>query len=310
MSAPEHAGVPVDPQGAARVEPAAPGSPAPGDERGAPSVKARPSRAHSIVFGTVGVIGELLITAGVLLFGFLAWQLWWTDVQGDKAQAQIVDDFATDPVPTTTPTVAGEAARVKIATPRHDEPPVDKAPAHAVTFATVQVPRWHGIGAKPISEGIDRATVLNPKGVGHYPGTQMPGDVGNFATAGHRTTYGKPYHRIAELKVGDPIVIRTKTTWYVYRMVSKEIVYPNDVGVIAPVPDQPGKKPTKRMITMTSCTPMYSAAQRYVVHGELDYWAPISSGIPVELLGTKGNPSLADAGLTSMPTSTSTLGGR
>jgi len=269
----------------------------------------RPSRAHAILFGTIGVVGELLITAGVLLFGFLAWQLWWTDVQGDRAQAQIVDQFATDPVPTTTPT-AGGTATVKIAAPRHDAPPVDKAPAHAVTFATIQVPRWDGVGAKPISEGIDRATVLNPKGVGHYPGTQMPGDVGNFATAGHRTTYGKPYHRIAELQVGDPIVIRTKTTWYVYRMTSKEIVNPDDVGVIAPVPDQPGKTPTARMITLTSCTPMYSAAQRYVVHGELDYWAPISSGIPVELLGTKGNPSLADAGLTSMPTSTSTPGGR
>lgn len=271
---------------------------------------AGPSRAHSIVFGTIGVVGELLITAGVLLFGFLAWQLWWTDVQGNQAQAEIVHDFATDPVPTTTPTAPGAAPKVKIATPRHDAPPVEKAPGHAVTFATIQVPRWKGIPAKPISEGIDRETVLNPKGVGHYPGTQMPGEIGNFAVAGHRTTYGKPFNRIAELKVGDPIVIRTKTTWYVYRMTSKEIVYPNDVGVIAPVPDHPGQTPTRRMITMTSCTPMYSAAQRYVVHGELDYWAPISSGIPVELLGTKGNPSLADAGLTSMPTPTSTLGAR
>jgi sortase A len=271
---------------------------------------ARPSRAHSVVFGTIGVVGELLITAGVLLFGFLAWQLWWTDVQGDRAQAAIVHDFATQPVPTTTPTAAGEAPKVKVAAPRRDAPPVEKAPAHAVTFATIQVPRWDGNPAKPVSEGIDRATVLNPKGVGHYPGTQMPGDVGNFAVAGHRTTYGKPFNRIAELEVGDPIVIRTKTTWYVYRMTSKEIVYPDDVGVIAPVPDHPGQAPTARMITMTSCTPMYSAAQRYVVHGELDYWAPISSGIPVELLGTEGNPSLADAGLTSTTAPTSIPGGQ
>jgi sortase A len=259
-----------------------------------------PSRAHGAALGVVGVVGELLITVGVLLFAFLAWQLWWTDVQGNRAQAQIVQQLHREPVPTASPTAtaSGEAAppAVQIATPRHDAPPVQQAPGHAVTFATIQVPRWDGEPERPISEGVDRATVLNPKGVGHYPDTAMPGDVGNFAIAGHRTTYGKPFNRIAEIQVGDPVVIRTSDTWFVYRVTSTEVVYPNDVGVIAPVPDHPGAQATERSITMTSCTPMYSAAQRYVVHGVLDYWAPVSDGTPAELVAGASAPSPSSTG--------------
>ena len=115
-------------------------------------------------------------------------------------------------------------------------------PPHATTFATIQVPRWDGEPERPISQGTDRATVLDVLGVGHYDGTAMPGGVGNFAIAGHRTTYAKPFNRIAELQVGDPLVIRTTDNiWYVYRVTSTEIVAPSDVEVIAPVPDEPGR---------------------------------------------------------------------
>ncbi len=246
------------------------------------------SRAARVGYGALGVVGELLITAGVLLLGFLAWQLWWTDVVADQAQAQIVDSLpwthAAQPAAPESP--APGASAPPVAVPRHDDPPVDAEPAHAVTFATIQVPRWDGVPAKPISEGTDKAGVLDRLGVGHYEGTAMPGAVGNFAVAGHRTTYGKPFNRIAELQVGDPVVVRTEHTWYVYRVTSIEIVAPTAVQVVAPVPDDPGAKPTARMITMTTCHPMFSAKQRYVVHGELDYWASADDGsVPAELVG-------------------------
>ncbi|HEY0118419.1 MAG TPA: class E sortase [Cellulomonas sp.] len=249
----------------------------------------RASRAARAGYGALGIVGELLITAGVLLLGFLAWQLWWTDVVADKAQAQIVDSLpwahAAQPAAGQSPTPGASAAPL-LAVPRHDDPPVDAEPGHAVTFATIQVPRWDGIPAKPISEGTDKAGVLDRLGVGHYDGTAMPGAVGNFAVAGHRTTYGKPFNRIAEIQVGDPVVVRTEHTWYVYRVTSIEIVVPTAVQVVAPVPDHPGAKPTARMITMTTCNPMYSAKQRYVVHGQLDYWASADDGsVPAELVG-------------------------
>ena len=128
----------------------------------------------------VGVIGELLITLGVLLFAFLLWQLWWTDVVGNRAQAEIVAELPFEPVPTATPS-AGAPAGPVIAPPRRDEPPVMAEPPHATTFATIQVPRWVGEPERPISQGTDRATVLDVLGAGHYEGTAMPGGLGNFA---------------------------------------------------------------------------------------------------------------------------------
>ena len=251
----------------------------------------RASRAARVGYGVLGVVGELLITAGVLLLGFLVWQLWWTDVVADKAQAQIVDALpwahAAEPAsPGGSPAPGSSTTPPPLAVPRHDEPPVDAEPAHAVTFATIQVPRWDGVPAKPVSEGTDKTGVLDKLGIGHYEGTAMPGAVGNFAVAGHRTTYGKPFNRIAELQVGDPIVVRTEHTWYVYKVTAIEIVAPSTVAVVAPVPDDPGAKPTARMITLTTCHPMFSAKQRYVVHGELDYWASADDGsVPAELAG-------------------------
>lgn len=243
----------------------------------------RAGRAGDTVFAVIGVVGELLITLGLLLLGFLVWQLWWTDVVGNREQAQVVAGLGFTPAPT-----PSGAATPQVATPRHDDPPVLAEPAHGTTFATLQVPRWSGEPARPISEGTDRATVLDVLGIGHYEGTAMPGGVGNFAVAAHRTTYAKPFNRIAELQVGDALVVRTADTWYVYTVTSTQIVVPSDVSVIAPVPGQPGATATERAITLTTCHPMFSARERYIVHGTLSSWAPVSSGTPAELLAAAG----------------------
>ncbi|RMI14454.1 class E sortase [Cellulomonas triticagri] len=235
-------------------------------------------RGGGFLLGTVGVLGELLITAGVLLLAFLAWQLWWTDVEANSAQAAIVEEQGWDvplqPVGDEGPTVV---------TPRYDDPPVLDEPEYLTTFASMRVPRWDGEPTRTITQGTDRPRVLNPLGVGHYEGTAMPGGVGNFALAAHRTTYGKPFNRIEELQEGDPIVVWTQDTWYVYRVTASEVVMPQDVRVIAPVPNQPDAEPTERYITLTTCHPMFSARERYIVHGVLDYWAPVSEGVPAEL---------------------------
>ncbi len=248
----------------------------------------RRSSAARAGFHVLGVVGELFITLGVLILGFLVWQLWWTDVVADKAQAQIVDDlpWVSDALRVPTGAAPSAAPGPAIATPRRDEPPVEAVVPHATTFATMTVPRWDPTLTRPVSEGTDRPTVLDVLGIGHYEGTAMPGAVGNFAVAGHRTTFGKPFNRIEELQVGDPVVIQTAQAWYVYRVTGTEVVHPGDAAVIAAVPGQPGEVPTQRLITMTTCHPMLSARQRYIVHGELAYWAPVDSGVPAELVGT------------------------
>lgn len=273
----------ADPEVATTATPHGPGRP---DQPVRTRRSSRPGRgaspAKQRAYTAVGVVGEVLITLGVLLFAFLAWQLWWTDVEGNRAQAEIVRDLDWQVAPTPEPS-ATQAGPV-VAEPRRDEPPVMEEPPHATTFATIQVPRWAGEPERPVSQGTDRATVLDVLGVGHYEGTAMPGGVGNFALAGHRTTYAKPFNRVAELQVGDPIVVRTSDTWYVYRVTSTEIVMPSQVDVIAPVPGDPGATPTERYITLTTCHPMFSARERFIVHGTFDYWAPVTDGTPAELL--------------------------
>ncbi len=255
-------------------------------------------RGRRIVDRVLGVTGESLITLGVVIGLFVAWELWWTDIGANHAQAQIVEnlDWANaEPVPEIT-VGAGTVTAPIASVERRDEPPVLKEPKHATTFATMYVPRWGYKYVRPISEGTDKRGVLDPLGIGHYAHTAMPGGWGNFSVAGHRTTYGKPFSRIEQIEVGDAIVIRTENTWYIYRVTGTQIVRPTAIRVIAPVPNHPGTAPNGRYLTMTTCHPKYSAARRYVVHAVLDYWMPSDAGYPKELI-----PPSSDA-RTSKPT--------
>jgi len=139
----------------------------------------------------VGWSGELLVTLGVLLLLFAAWQLWWTDVVADRAQTQIVqsleDEFA-----------RGTAAPV-------GDNGIPAAIGEDGAFAVVRIPRFGVDFARPVIEGTDRPVLA--LGVGHYVGTAGPGQVGNFAVAGHRTTYGRPFHDVDRLVDGDRVVV-------------------------------------------------------------------------------------------------------
>ncbi|MDO5501866.1 MAG: class E sortase [Actinomycetia bacterium] len=217
----------------------------------------------------VRTIGELLITAGVVLMLFLVWQLWWTDVVADRAQAETVAElsaiFETEPPP---PPPAPEEP---------EEPGITAMVPTGEAFAIVRIPRFGDDYARPIIEGTD-LDVLE-KGVGHYVGTAMPGEVGNFAIAGHRTTYGRPFHFIHELQPGDPIVIETAEAYTIYEMRRHQIVFPTETRVIAPVPDEPAGEPSEAWLTMTSCHPIYGSRERYIVHAELTETIARESGV-------------------------------
>ncbi len=258
------------------------------------SPTARPTRRsidHVLV-----LVGEILITAGVILGLFVVWQLFYTDVQSGRTQSAALDELAFPEMPR----VAAGTGTVDTAQP--DAPalvelipdelkvyspagaPVLGKQSEATTFGALHVPRWGYDYVKPISQGTSRARVLDPLGIGHYSDTAMPGDVGNFSIAGHRTTYGKPFTDIQTLEMGDALVVQTDSAWYVYRVTSTKIVQPSYIAAIAPTPDQPGVAPTVASITLTTCHPRYSAAQRYIVHGELEYWAPAGHGYPSEIV--------------------------
>lgn len=247
----------------------------------APPVRA--SRGHR----WISLAGEIMIIAGVVLGLYVVWQLFYTDVQADREQEQVLDTLDWSHVDEITAPVAGNEGPQIIPDELRMSPdtaPVMDVPEFAETFATFYVPRWGQDYVKPISEGVTRRDVLDVKGIGHYPRTAMPGELGNFAISAHRTTYGKPFNRIAELKTGDALIVETPDAWYVYRMTSNEIVRPTQLEVIAPVPGDTRAEPDNHYITLTTCHPMYSAAERFIVHGVLEYWAPSGAGIPQELV--------------------------
>jgi sortase A len=236
----------------------------------------------------IGGIGELLITLGVILGLYVIWELVWTDVEANAEAAVVRQEVMTDKSWVTPPE---GSAFAPMHDPSADPPPVDQNPLATPDFGqswgTLHVPRWGLEYNVPIVEGTDRVKILNKGLIGHYEGTQGPGEVGNFATSAHRTTYGKPYNRVAELKDGDSLIVETARYYFVYKVYGREIVYPDAVRVIWPVPNEKDAVPAKRIMTLTTCHPMFSAKQRYIVWGELAYWADKTEG-PLEELAGQG----------------------
>ena len=220
----------------------------------------------------LGVFGELLVTLGLLVLLFVAWQLWWTDVESDRAQAATVSSLTREfaAAPATPPAGAGAGAT--------------DLPAGA--FAVVRIPRFGADYARPLVEGTSAKELA--EGLGHYVGTAGPGEVGNFAIAGHRTTYGKPLAEIDTLRTGDRIVVETAQGWTVYAVSSHEIVRPWQGEVIAPVPGRPGVTPTKAVLTLTSCHPRFSAKQRWIVHADLVEERARAQGAPSLAVSVEG----------------------
>ena len=225
------------------------------------------------------MLGELLITAGLLVFLFIAWQQWFNDLvvadayKGDAAQ--LSQQFAEGATPAPTPAADGS----------YGEPPVGTAPAEAETFANFYVPRFGADYAVPIAGGTSTVRTLNKIGIGHYDETQLPGQVGNFGLAAHRTTYGAPFNKIADLQEGDKMYVQTQDGWFTYSFRNLQYVPASQVSVLQQVPDAPdvGATSGDRLITLTSCNPMFTAQERIVAYGVFDSWQPLSAGAPAEI---------------------------
>ena len=193
--------------------------------------------------------GKTLIAAGVLILLFVAYQLWGTGLAYERAQKSLRSDFVNRLAagPTTTTTVSPESQT----TPAAVEPVVEGA------VALMKIPK---IGVdQVVREGVEVEDLKD--GPGHYPGTRMPGEAGNSAIAGHRTTYGGPFNRLDELDVGDPIEVTTLAGNFRYEVMDEMIVHPDEVSVLDDTED--GR------LTLTTCNPKYSAAERLIIVAKL-----------------------------------------
>lgn len=224
----------------------------------------------------VGILGELLLTVGVAVLLFLGWQLFLNDIiVGQQLQAESLEQSQ-----------LWEKNIAEAVPGEPDNPPVLDVPGNTERFGLLIVPRFGQDYYRPIAEGVGAAEVLNQNNFGHYPGTQMPGEPGNFAIAAHRKAYGGNLEKINELQLGDSVYVETKDGWYRYVFRNLEYVHPTGVGVLDPVPQQGATAPEDRIITLTSCNPLFSVDERIIAYGVFDRFYERAGGAPEEIADT------------------------
>ena len=261
-----------------------PGGPGP---RGAPQPKA--DRRGTLIRG----VAQTFITLGIVLLLFAVYEIWFTGVLNDRTQDRLRSQLEQQ-------WEAGDDPVVAARQPTRPGTRVRSIPL-GDGFALIYIPAFGSGYVYTVVEGTGTAEL--DEGPGHYPGSALPGEVGNFALAGHRVGKGSPFLNLDKLRAGSPIVIRTKTYWYTYRVLGDPrtrdpaavgklgipgqlVVSPANVGVIAPVPGRAGAEPTQRLLTLTTCHPKFSARERLVIHAQLDGTPfPTSRGLPPALKG-------------------------
>lgn len=233
------------------------------------------------------VIGEILLTVGVLFFLFAFYEAYWTNVNSGRLQAQAaekLDDKWSD-------TSSSNNPRKKL------------TPDLGEAFARMYIPSFGSDFHFAVVEGTSDEDLQ--AGPGRYVDTQLPGQPGNFAVAGHRVGKGAPFNDLGNLQVCNAIVVETQNSWDVYRVMpidsqgeqrhqealncfspeqadrmtsgdyanvlGRSITIPGDVGVIYPIPGQGDIGQTdehmEKLITLTTCHPQFSNAERMIVHG-------------------------------------------
>ena len=203
--------------------------------------------ARRIVAG----IGRTFIAAGVLILLFVAYQLWGTGLAEARSQDRLRSDFLDaleTPRSTTTTTGTSETTSttsVAPPTPTGEAVAIIRIPKIGVEKAVVE-----GVGVNALKQGP-----------GHYPTTPLPGQPGNAAIAGHRTTYGAPFYRTDELEAGDLIQVTTRQGEFTYKVRDRKIVRPTQNDVLNPSEEN--------LLTLTTCHPRFSAAQRLIIVAEL-----------------------------------------
>ncbi|MGW5848160.1 class E sortase [Streptomyces sp. NPDC055254] len=224
--------------------------------RRSPDAERPPSR--SLLAGFLSLLGEVLITVGLVLALFVAYSLWWTNVLADRQAS-----------------ARGDQVRRQWLAPSPAEAAKPAEPGALDTrdgVGFLHVPAMRN-GEVLVKRGT-APEVLNDGVAGYYTEpvkSALPWDEkGNFSLAAHRDGHGAKFHHIDKLRGGDAIVFETKDTWYVYKVFAElRQTSKYNVDVISPVPKESGRTAPGRFITLTTCTPVYTSKYRYIVWGEL-----------------------------------------
>jgi sortase A len=199
------------------------------------------------------VTGEVLVTSGVIVALFMAYMLWGTALRENDSQRQFASELGrqwASPGPSLA--LLRRAGGLTLGQP----------------FAFIRIPSFGRHWRFTIVQGTGLTQLA--LGPGHVPGTQLPGQLGNFAVAGHRVTAGNPFWSVPRLRGGDLVFVDTVAGTYEYRITARPAwVPPRDTAVLAPVPRHPGERPQRRWITLITCDPAWSGTSRVVATGVL-----------------------------------------
>ncbi len=208
-----------------------------------------------VVRQVIRAAGEILLTVGVIGLLFIGYLVWGTALRAASAQRALTNELNQQwqraPARGAAIDVSSEQFHVATGQP----------------FAFIQIPAFGKQWRFTLIQGTALAQLnVSP---GHVPGTQWPGQLGNFAIAGHRVTAGNPFWSLPSMKDGDLVYIETRLNDYTYRVVGKKWVSPTDLGVLDPVPGYPRQRPAKRLITLITCDPAWTGTHRVIVTGVL-----------------------------------------
>lgn len=208
------------------------------------------------------ILGVVLVVAGLTCLGLVGYQLVGTGVVAhrtyDREAEGLRGEWAAEPAaaePTTETDGTGPVAR----------------PVPGSALALLRVPRFGADFEVPVVAGTDLKHL--GRGVGHYDGTAGPGEVGNFALAGHRITHGQPFAKLLTLRKGDQVVVETRVAVLTYVMDTSpgDLTVKETAGwVLDPVPDDPQGSPTRALITLTTCQDLFRSPDRSVGFGHLE----------------------------------------
>jgi sortase A len=211
----------------------------------------------------VGGLGRLLVVSGLLVFGFVAYQLWGTGIQTAREQHTLRGEFAqslSSTTTTTTTTVAPVSTDSASTTTTLPPFPIGDRVGLGQPMARLEIP---SISLDyVVVEGV-RVRDLQ-RGPGHFPESQQPGQLGNVAFACHRTTYGAPCYDLDHVAVGDLIRVTTRTGVYVYRATGSDVVAPSEYRLVVPTLDR-----RAATLVITTCTPIGTAQSRLVLRASL-----------------------------------------
>lgn len=217
------------------------------------------SRKEPLARRAVRASGELLITLGLVVMLFAGYEVYGKTWQVNAEQGRLTEalDQKWDAAGTQTPVT--------------DEP----IPGEGIARLHIPI-----LGKKwVVVQGVALKDIKNAPG--HYPDSQMPDELGNFAVAGHRTP--AIFWDLDKLSDGDSIILETSTDWYVYRIYSSRIVLPTETDVVDANPDNPGTAPTRKVLTLTTCNPKWDNYERLIIAGEQIRNQPKTQGRPNEL---------------------------